>query len=70
MIRPRLAPSAARTVSSRSRAVARASSMLATLQQAMTTSRPTAANNVYSVCRNRPTTQSMMVMTWTRAFSG
>jgi len=46
MMRRRPPPSAARTVISRSRVVARASSMLATLQQAMTSSRLTAPNRV------------------------
>ena len=45
-MRPRLAPMAARIAISRSRLVARASSMLATLQQAITSSRLTAPNSV------------------------
>jgi hypothetical protein len=42
----------------KSRAVARASSMLATLSQAISRSSPTAAASVYSVLRNCPTTLS------------
>ena len=45
-MRARLAPSAARSVISASRAVARASSMLATLLHAISSSRETAANKV------------------------
>ena len=45
-IRPRPAPSAARTVISRSRMVALASSMLATLQHAISRSSATAASEV------------------------
>jgi hypothetical protein len=45
-MRPRLAPMAARIVISRSRIVARASSILATLQQAMTSRRLTAPKSV------------------------
>ena len=53
--RHRLAPSAARIAISRSRAVDRASSMLATLAQAISNSSATAAPSVNSVLRNGPT---------------
>ena len=62
-MRLRLAPMAARMPISRSRVVARASSMLATLQQAITIRRLTAPNSVYNTPRNSRTTQSMTVMT-------
>ena len=65
-MRPRLAPIAARIAISRSRMVARASSMLATLQQAITSSRLTAPNSVYSTARKSRTTQSTTLMTWKR----
>ena len=48
MRRPRPAPSAARTAISCCRATPRASSRLATLTQAMSSSRPTAANRISS----------------------
>ncbi len=68
--RQRLAPSDARTAISRSRVVARASSMFATLAHAMRSSRPTAAANVYTVVRNPPTTLSIRLTTATVKRSG
>ena len=62
-MRLRLAPIAARMLISRSRVVARASSMFATLQHAITSNRLTAPKSVYSTPRNSRTTQSMTVMT-------
>ena len=61
MSRPRLAPSDALTAISLSRAVARASSRLPTLMQAITSSRNTAASRAYSVFLKSPTTKSRSV---------
>ena len=56
--RSRPAPTAARTTSSRPRAAARASSRLATLAQAISSTNATAASSTNSVCRVSPTTTS------------
>ncbi len=56
--RTRPAPTAARTTSSRPRAVARASSRFATLAHAINSTNPTAASNTKSVWRVSPTTMS------------
>ena len=53
--RPRLAPIAARTATSRSRTVARASRRLATLVQVMTSRNAAAPNNAKSAGRKTPT---------------
>ena len=65
MTRHRLAPRATRIAISRSRAVARVSSMLATLLHAMRRSKPTAAASVYSVVLNWPTMLSTQLMALT-----
>ena len=65
MTRHRLAPRATRIAISRSRAVARVSSMLATLLHAMRSSNPTAAASVYSVVLNWPTMLSTQLMAFT-----
>ena len=54
--RPRLAPIAARTATSRSRTVARASSRLATLVQVMTSRNAAAPNSANNAGRKKPTT--------------
>ena len=58
--RPRSAPSAARMANSRLRAVARASSKLATLAQAMISTNPTAPTSSSSVGRMYPTMSSFI----------
>ena len=55
----RVAPIADRTATSRARDAARASSRLATLMQAMSSSSPTAASSTNSAGRKNPTTSSM-----------
>ena len=70
MMRSRPPPSAARSVISRSRVVARASSMLATLQHAMSRSRTTAPSSVNSTLLNRPTTRYRRSSTSTRTRGG
>ena len=54
--RPRLAPIAARTATSRSRTVARASSRLATFVHVMTSRNAAAPNSANSAGRKKPTT--------------
>ena len=68
--RPRPAPNEERIAISLSRAVARASSILATLLQAISSNSPTAAATVYSVARNCPTRLSIQLMIWTLKFLG
>ena len=58
MIAFRLAPIAARTATSRRRAMARDSSRLATLPHAISSTTPTAAISITTLLRNSPTTRS------------
>ena len=68
--RPRVAPSVTRIAISRSRAVARASNKLATLLQAISSKRKTAASNAYSVVLKLPMRLSTSVWATTVNFSG